>query len=98
MKVLTAFFAALLFVFSSSVFSADEPSASESFASQLSVNINSADLETLTQLKGVGERKASEIIAWRNANGEFTSAEQLLEVNGIGNAILESNRDRIQLQ
>jgi competence protein ComEA len=96
MKALSAIFIALFVLLASPVF-ASEDTATESFAAQLAVNINSADVETLTQLKGVGEKKAADIVAWREANGAFTSAEQLLEVRGIGPAILESNRDRIQL-
>jgi len=97
MKTLSAVFIAILVLLTSPVFATEDNTATESFAAQLAVNINSADVETLTQLKGVGEKKAADIVAWREANGTFTSVEQLLEVRGIGPAILESNRDRIQL-
>lgn len=97
MKTLSAIFIAMLVLLASPVFASEDTTATESFAAQLAVNINSADVETLTQLKGVGEKKAADIVAWREANGTFTSVEQLLEVRGIGPAILESNRDRIQL-
>lgn len=97
MKTLSAVFIAILVLLASPVFATEDNTATESFAAQLAVNINSADVETLTQLKGVGEKKAADIVAWREANGTFTSVEQLLEVRGIGPAILESNRDRIQL-
>lgn len=97
MKTVSAFIAALLMLFSVSVFASDNNTASDSFAAQLVVNINSADADTLVQLKGIGEKKAADILAWREANGSFTSVEQLLEVKGIGPAILESNRDRIEL-
>ncbi|WP_202987659.1 ComEA family DNA-binding protein [Cellvibrio polysaccharolyticus] len=97
MKTLSAIFVAILILIASPAFATDDNTATESFAAQLAVNINSADVETLTQLKGVGEKKAADIVAWRDANGTFTSVEQLLEVRGIGPAILESNRDRIQL-
>jgi competence ComEA-like helix-hairpin-helix protein len=60
------------------------------------VNINTADAATLAeQLKGVGIRKAEAIVAWRQANGRFSSLQQLDEVKGIGPGILEKNRDRI---
>lgn len=97
MKTLSAVFIAILVLLASPVFATEDNTATESFAAQLAVNINSADVETLTQLKGVGEKKAADIVAWREVNGTFTSVEQLLEVRGIGPAILESNRDRIQL-
>ena len=60
------------------------------------VDINSADAATLDRvLVNVGEAKAEAIIAHREANGPFKSAEQLAEVRGIGLKTVESNRDRI---
>lgn len=61
------------------------------------VNINEADAETIaTALHRVGLKRAQDIVAWREANGKFTSVEQLLEIKGIGEATLAANRDRIQ--
>lgn len=53
------------------------------------VYINSATLEELMALPGVGEKTAQDIIAYREANGNFTSLEDLDEVPGIGPATLE---------
>lgn len=61
------------------------------------VNINTADIETLTQLEGIGEKKAQAIVAWRQENGKFVSIEQLVEVSGIGAATLEANRDKLRI-
>jgi len=62
------------------------------------VNINTADAATLAQsLDGVGMAKAQAIVAWREANGAFESADQLTEVKGIGAALVDRNRDAIQL-
>jgi competence protein ComEA len=58
-----------------------------------SVNINTADKETLmTGIKGVGEKRAEAIIAWREQNGQFKSVDELASVTGIGSAIVEENR------
>lgn len=53
------------------------------------VNLNTADEATLDTLPGVGPVTAGAIIAWRTDNGGFTSVDELLEVDGIGEATLE---------
>ena len=55
------------------------------------VNINSADKQTLMQVKGVGEKRAEAIIAWREKNGPFKSVEDLTQVDGIGQSTLDAN-------
>lgn len=71
---------------------------SESAAEVSMININDADVDQLMLvLSGVGEAKAQAIVDWRNANGKFTSVEQLLEVRGIGAAILSKNSHRISI-
>ena len=62
------------------------------------VNLNTADAETLErELLGVGKVKAVSIVDHRAANGPFASVDDLLEVKGIGAAILEKNRDRLSV-
>lgn len=63
-----------------------------------SVNINTASAEEISaHLKGVGLKKAQAIVAWREANGVFTTKEQLMEVKGIGEKTLLANADKIAL-
>ena len=60
------------------------------------VDINSADAQTLADgLNGIGMSKAQAIVAYRNEHGPFSSADQLAEVKGIGQALVEKNRDSI---
>ncbi|WP_106804762.1 ComEA family DNA-binding protein [Pseudomonas sp. S5D5] len=60
------------------------------------VNLNAADAETLRRdLFGIGASKAKAIVAYRESNGPFTAVDELLEVKGIGKALLEKNRDRV---
>lgn len=48
------------------------------------MNINIATAAQLTELKGIGGKKAQAIIEWRKANGPFTDVAQLTEIKGIG--------------
>ncbi|CRM17031.1 competence protein ComEA [Pseudomonas sp. 2822-15] len=62
------------------------------------VNLNTADAEVLRRdLFGIGAAKAKAIIAYRDSNGPFTAVDELLEVKGIGKALLEKNRDRLAI-
>jgi competence protein ComEA len=59
------------------------------------VNLNTATTEELDTLPGVGPTTAEAIIAHREANGPFTSVDQLLDVRGIGDAKLADLRDLV---
>ena len=60
------------------------------------LNINTASASEIQKaLIGIGAKKAEAIVQYREKHGNFTMAEQLLEVQGIGKATLEKNRDRI---
>ena len=57
-------------------------------APQVLVNVNTADQATLETLPGVGPVTAQAILSWRQAHGGFSAVEELLEVDGIGEATL----------
>jgi competence protein ComEA len=59
------------------------------------VNLNTATAQELEALPGVGPSTAAAIIAHRDANGPFTSVEQLIDVRGIGDAKLEQLRQLV---
>ncbi|NHA14511.1 ComEA family DNA-binding protein [Thioalkalivibrio sp. XN279] len=60
------------------------------------VDLNTADAATLArELKGIGPARAEAIIAWREANGPFRAPEDIVLVQGIGERVLEDNRDNI---
>jgi len=59
------------------------------------VNINTALLDELTSLNGIGEAKAQNIINYRTQNGLFNSIEDVKEVSGISDAIYEKIKDFI---
>jgi len=62
------------------------------------VNINTADAQTLATLNGIGASKADAIVAYREANGPFQSADDLDNVKGIGASTVEKNADRITVE
>ena len=59
------------------------------------VNINTADKEGLTSLKGIGESKAEAIISYREAHGPFSDITELMNVDGIGQKTFENIKDMI---
>ncbi len=61
------------------------------------LDLNSATAEQLDALPGVGPVTAAAILGWRQANGRFTSVDQLGEVDGIGPARLEKLRPLVRV-
>ncbi|MDH3418877.1 MAG: helix-hairpin-helix domain-containing protein [Gammaproteobacteria bacterium] len=62
------------------------------------VNINTADAETLAaELAGIGPALAAAIVTDRRENGAYASAEALMRVRGIGERVIELNRENILL-
>lgn len=59
------------------------------------ININTADSDTLQLLPGIGEKRAADIIAYREENGPFRIPEELADVKGIGEATLAGLIDYI---
>ena len=61
------------------------------------VNLNTATVQELDGLPGVGPITAAAIVTWRQTNGKFTSVDQLAEVDGIGPARLEKLRALVRV-
>ncbi|QXH55413.1 ComEA family DNA-binding protein [Pseudomonas maumuensis] len=62
-------------------------------------DLNTVDAVTLQrELNGIGMAKAEAIVAYRENNGPFTSVDELLEVKGIGKALLDRNRAKLSVE
>ena len=62
------------------------------------ININSATAEELVDLPEIGETLAQRIVDYREANGPFSSVDDLIEVRGIGSATLDAIRDLVKVR
>ena len=61
------------------------------------ININTASLEQLQTLNGIGESKAKSIVEYRTTNGNFKSIEEIKNVSGISESLYEKIKDSISI-
>ena len=61
------------------------------------ISINSAEIEELVLLPGIGEKTAEKIIEYRIQYGSFLKLEDIMNVNGIGKAKYEKIKEYISL-
>ena len=79
----------------STVVSVSVSSETETTANTSAVNINTADAEELTKLFGIGEKRAADIVEYREKNGRFRTVEELTNIDGISESIIKKNSDII---
>ena len=61
------------------------------------ININTASLEDLIKISGIGESKAKNIIEYRETNGQFKNIEEIKNINGIGDSLFNKIKDNITI-
>ncbi|WP_440111262.1 ComEA family DNA-binding protein [Paenibacillus sp. QZ-Y1] len=62
------------------------------------IDVNTATASKLTELPGIGEKKAQAIVDYRNAHGPFTRVSDLTKVKGIGTKMLEKMAPYVQIR
>jgi competence protein ComEA len=62
------------------------------------ININTATVQELVQLKGVGTQYAQRIVEFREVNGPFQKPEDIMKVQGVGQKTWEMNKELIVLE
>lgn len=75
--------------------SAGTSTSSSSQSSGEKINLNTASVADLQKLTGIGEKKAEQIIAYREQNGTFKKPEDLMQVSGIGEKTFASLKDQL---
>jgi competence protein ComEA len=81
----------------SAVAAASAPGGSVPAAPEQPINLNTATLEQLDTLDGVGPSTAQKILDYRTEHGGFTAIEELDQISGIGEKRLAALRERVRL-
>lgn len=76
---------------------ASQPSSTTSNNGGEKIHLNSATIADLQKLNGVVQKKAEQIIAYREQNGPFKSVDDLTKVSGIGEKTLAGFKDQLEL-
>jgi len=80
------------------IISNEEEVTASSEVQNSKININTASIDELTTLPGIGKAKAEAIITYRNQNNGFKTIEDIKNVSGIGDATYEKFKELIMVQ
>jgi competence protein ComEA len=92
-----ALIAAMALLAAAPVGAAESPAGSGATSLSGVVNVNTANVEQLTLLPGVGPTRADAIIAYRKEHGAFKRPEDLMQVRGIGERAFEKLRSHVAI-
>ena len=72
--------------------------AAEKHVHEGKININTASVEVLQNLKHIGKATAEKIVAYREKNDGFKSVDQLTAVRGVGQKVMKANQDMMIIE
>jgi len=84
-------------LFSNTSWSASKPDVALPQATVNKVDINSASIEELQSLKGIGAKYAERIIEYRTKHSGFHAKEEIVYIRGIGPKTYEKIKDKIKI-
>jgi competence protein ComEA len=64
---------------------------------KLIIDLNTSSLDELLTLKGIGQKKAEAIVAYRDKFGGFSTIDELSNIKGIGEKIIKDNIQRLKI-
>ncbi len=97
LKALSRLLFASCLIFTSHFTLADDNAPYEVGEQKQVVHLNNSTVEQLLTLKGVGQKKAAAILAYREQMGAFKSVDELIKVKGIGEKVLMDNKSRLTI-
>lgn len=77
--------------------SSQDSTSANIVTSDIKIDINTADFSLLCELPGIGPKLAERILEYRNSNGSFQSIDDLTNISGIGEKLLQSLKDFISV-
>lgn len=80
--------------------SATQTATHKEAAVEKTVNINTADVNTIVEshIKGIGKKRAEAIVAYRTQHGPFKSVDDLKNIKGISEKIINANRSHLTME
>lgn len=81
----------------SALFTGNDTAVSSDRSPSTPLDLNTATLEELDTLPGIGPKRAEAIVTYREEHGPFSSIESLTQVPGIGYKVLENIRDQVTI-
>jgi competence protein ComEA len=94
-RTLCLWILAVLFVSMGTVYAGQKSASKSKPTEELLVDINTASIEELAQLPGIGEKVAARIVRYREENGRFNKIEEIMNVRGIGEKTFVKLRDSL---